>query len=412
MDYGKSSGLFIHTLGVFDIYYNDKSLLNYFGNSKKTISLFKFFVGNIGHKVSTNRIMESVFSQYKYQDPNNTLRGHIHRLRAVLGKINDEAGFNGLNIEYLADHYMFTVSPDCQVDYLEFLEEVKKKPAIDKIGQKKAEYIKQLFGGEFMVDDESQEWAIPMRVDINKQFSKYMQAYLNLYFEAGKYEELVEEVDSLMERLIFEEDIQELYIKALVSLGRNKQALDHFDYLQQRYALEDGVEPSEKIRKAAKSLVGDKDKAISFDLFELEKLVRKIEEESRDGAFVCGKEFFFELFRLIIRQKNRDERFFIIGLVNVATADFRDIEPDEMKEVQSELKRLISKSVRSQDVLSLISDTQVAFMLFDAMEGTVEKIGSRMKEELKAIEENFNLVVTINYKPISHAKTYHKESTI
>ena len=95
-----------------------------FGNSKKTISLFKFFVAHIGQKLSTNRIMESVFSQYKYQDPSNTLRGHIHRLRAVLNKINEETGSKVLTIDYLADHYIFSIGPDCQVDYLEFLDEV------------------------------------------------------------------------------------------------------------------------------------------------------------------------------------------------------------------------------------------------------------------------------------------------
>lgn len=412
MDHGKSSLVFIHTLGVFDIYHHEKSLLTYFGNSKKTISLFKFFVGHIGQKLSTNRIMESVFSQYKYQDPSNTLRGHIHRLRAVLNKINEETGSKVLTIDYLADHYIFSIGPDCQVDYLEFLDEVKKKPTIDKIGQKKAAYIKQLYGGEFMLDDESHDWALPIRLDLNKQFDKYMQAYLLLHFEAERYEDLVEEVDPIMEKLVFDEDIQELYIKSLIELNRNKQAMDHYEYLIQRYEAESGIEPSEKVKKAIKRLMGEKDPSVSIDLFELEKIVRRAEADSHEGAFVCDKDFFFELFRLVIRQKSRDQRFFLVGLVSVATADFRDMDPQEMKDVQVELKKLISATIRSQDVLSLISDTQVAFILFDTLEGTVEKIGKRMKEGLSKIEKKYNLVVTINYKPISHAKEYSKESTI
>ena len=158
--------------------------------------------------------------------------------------------------------------------------------------------------------------------------------------------------------------------------------------------------------------MGEKDPSVSIDLFELEKIVRRAESESQEGAFVCDKDFFFELFRLVIRQKSRDQRFFMVGLVSVATADFRDMDPQEMKDVQVELKKLISATIRSQDVLSLISDTQVAFILFDTLEGTVEKIGKRMKEGLSKIEKKYNLVVTINYKPISHAKEYSKESTI
>lgn len=412
MEYNKSSVLSINTLGVFDIHSNGESLLAYFGNSKKTISLFKFFVANIGNKVSTNRIMESVFSQYNYQDPSNTLRGHIHRLRAILNKINDRAGSKILTIEYLADHYMFIISEDCHVDYIEFLEEVKKKPAIDKLGQKKAEYIKNLYDGDFMLDDESNEWAMPMRIDINKQFNKYMQAYLNLFYEAEKYEELVEEIDVLLEKLIFEEEIQELYLEALVKLNRNKQAQDHYEYLELRYKNEYGIEPSERLKEAVKRPLEANEPSVSIDLFEMEKIVRKTEASEREGAFICDKEFFFELFRLVIRQKSRDDKSFIVGMVNVATSDFRDMDAEEMKEVQMKLKELMAKSIRSQDALSLISDTQVAFMLLDTLDGAVERIGKRIKEELANIEKEHNLVVTIKYKPISHAKEYYKETSI
>lgn len=412
MDELKKMTISISTLGAFDIYLKDESVLHYFGNSKKTLHLFKYLVGHIGEKTSTNKIMDSVFSQYKYQDPSNTLRGHIHRLRGVLNKINEEAGDRVLNIEYLADNYIFTINSHCKVDYIEFVEEMKKKPAIDKVGQKKAEQIKLLYKGEFMPDDEDQEWTLPVRLDLAKQFSKYMFQYLSLLFEAEKYEEIVEEVDSILEKVIFEEDIQLLYIQALVKLGKSKQITDHYDYLVQRYEAEDSMELPDKIKNVVKGQGEKREALTSLDLFELEKIVRRVENESKEGAFICDKEFFFELFRLMIRQKARDDRFVYVGLVNIATSDFRDMEPKEIREIQIIIKSLIANTIRAQDALSLISDTQVAFMLFDALEGTVERIRDRIVKELEELEKTHNLVVTINYKSIVHEKEYSREKTL
>ena len=412
MTSAKPKNISISTLGIFDIYLNDKSILHYFGNSKKTLLLFKYFVGNVDEKVYTNKIMESVFSQYKYQDPSNTLRGHIHRLRGILNKINEECGADLLHIEYLADHYIFVVDKSCSVDYLEFTEEVKKKPTIDKVGQKRAETIKQLYKGEFMPDDAASEWTAPIRINFAKQFGKYINAYLACYYDAEKYQELVEEVDSILEKVLFEEDIQAMYIRALIKMNKNKQAMTHYEYLVQRYETENLAEPSDKIRSATKSLTEKTSALESIDLFEVEKMVRKAEIGAQSGAFICNKDFFFELFRLMIRQKARDQRYFFVGIAGISASDFRDMSADEMHQMQTEVKNLIAGTVRAQDAVSRISNTQVGFMLFDALEGTVERIGLRMKEALAKLEKRHNLVVTITYKSIIHEKEYSGESTL
>ena len=404
--------LSIITLGTFDIQIDGESILYYFGNSKKTLQLFKFFVGNIGERVHSGKIMESVFYQYKYQDPNNTLRGHIHRLRGILNRINEECGSLLLQIDYLSDHYVFIVDDACSVDYVLLEEEISRKPSIDKLGQKRAEAVKELYKGEFMPDDKATEWTAPVRLDLAKQFGKYINAYLTCYYDEKKYQELVEEVDKLLELIIYEEDIQAMYIRALMKLDKGQQAASHYQYLSQRYEADKFAEPSERIKNASRGIADRSEKIESIDLFEVEKIVRKAEINAQDGAFICDKDFFFELFRLMIRQKARDQRYFFIGIANISASDFRDMSVDEMHQMQTEVKDLIAHTIRAQDAVSRISNSQVGFMLFDALEGTVERIGMRMKEELAKLEKRYNLVVTITYKSIIHEKEYSGENTL
>lgn len=412
MGNSKQKQVYISTLGMFDVHVNDQSILHYFGNSKKTLLLFKYFVAHIGEKVYTTKIMDAVFSQYQYQDPNNTLRGHIHRLRGILNKVNEECGAKLLKIEYLADHYIFSVDKSCSVDYAKLLNEIKKKPTIDRGGQRRAEEVKLLYRGDFMPGDDS-EWVKPIRVELSKQFGKYITAYLKCYFDEGYDQELVEEVDAVFERLLFEEDVQVMYIQSLMKLGQSKQAMSHVEYLTSRYEAELMTKPSERILQAVRGIADrDSSASVSMDLFEIEKMVRKTEGSTERGAFVCDREFFLELFRLMIRQKARDERYFFIGVASIAASDFRDMPVAEMREAQDKVVNIIASSIRAQDAVSRITDTQVAFMFLDALEGTVENVGERIKERLTELETTSNLIITISYKAIIHENEYLREVTL
>ncbi len=397
----------IQSFGYFDIYINGESVIQSFKNSKKTITLFKYFVAFIGEKLTAHRIMEANFGEYMYSDPSNTLRGHIHRLRGVLADFNQMLGYKAFSLDYVADYYVFSIAGEPSIDFLEFQERVKSEDFSDKENLKE---IKAIYRGDFMDDTESIGWSRMIRQDYRKRFLRYMTRVIYDLCEKGEYLEALAEADSVQDRLFFEEDFQEAYIKTLVALEKKQEVLDYYDFLKTRYQVEKVLSPPERITTMVKRLDEMMEEVKSMDFFSIEKKLRQAEEISGDGVFFCSKEFFLDLYRLEARRKKRDpNRITSVGIVHFDAADYRDMSKEEMKEIQEKIAALISKTIREQDVLTILSDTQIAFMLFEAQPGTVVDVDERMKDEMNRIKSEHMLVIKISYKTITAGNEYSKE---
>lgn len=404
----------IQTFGFFDIFIGNESVIQSFGSSKKTLSLFKFFVAMIGEKLPTHKIMEANFSEYNYSDPGNTLRGHIHRLRAVLNSLNKKVGMKVFSIDYVADYYIFTTSKNCYIDFVDFLSIIREEPTLaTQEGRANFEKLKAMYRGGFFEDSESLEWTKPYKLDLHKRFARYVNTVIEGMYLSEKYNEALIEADSVMERMFFEEDFQEIYLRILIALDKSQEALDHFSYMNRRYQNERGAAPSERITILIKRLQEVTENMTSTDFFTIEKKVHQTETGSNNGVFVSSKDFFMDLYRLEIRRKKRhDNRITSVGIVNITTADFRDMRRDEIRQVQSRITDLISRTVRAQDVMTVLNDSQIAFMLFDALDKTVVDVDERMKPELDAIKKEFSLVITISYKTITAGNEFSRELTL
>lgn len=401
----------IQTFGFFDLLINDESAIHSFGSSKKTLALFKYFVAHTNEKLPTHKIMEANFGEYNYSDPGNTLRGHIHRLRAVLNNLNKQVGVKVFSVDYVADYYIFTVNKICNVDFLEFSALIKEEPTIKTAaGRERLNRLKELYRGNFLQDSENLEWITPIRFDLRKKFLRYMNTVLEAMYDSGEYNEALLEADTVMEKLFFEEDFQEIYFKIMIALEKNQEAMDHFSFMSRRFQNEKGVSPSERLSSIVKKLYDMADGVSSTDFFTIEKKLRQTEAGSNEGVFVSNKDFFMDLYRLEVRRKQRNtDRITSVGIVNIATADFRDMEREEIKMVQDELTELIARTIRAQDVMTILNDSQIAFMLFDALDTTVVDVDERMKDELNRIKEKYKLVITISYKTITAGNEFSGE---
>ena len=384
------------------------------GAAKKHFLFSKYFVANIGEKLPSHKILEANFGEYKYQDPGNTLRGHIHRLRGVLNDINRRTGIKTFSLDYIADYYVFSVGKNCRIDFLEFLELTKEESQLDtQEDQKNLDRLKDIYRGSFLKDSENLDWVRPIRFEYRKKFSRHIISILEKLLEEKRYQEALTEADAVMERLFFEEDFQVIYFKIMMALGKNQEAMDHYEFMSERYHNEKGSAPTEKLTVFFKKIQDETDGESSIDFFAIEKKLRQMEEGVRVGVFFCSKEFFMDLYRLEARRKKRnDQRITSVGLITMATADYRDMTKSEINTVQEKIITLVSKNIREQDVMAILNDSQVGFMLFDAMETTVVNVDDRIKQQLDQICRQHNLVITITYKTITSGTEYSREMTI
>lgn len=415
----------IQTFGGFDVTISDKSVMKYFGSSKKTLILFKFFVANIGEMLSANRIMEMNFGDIEYLDADNTLRGYIYRLRKILEKMNEMVGTRVLSVDYVTDSYLFSASKGCNIDFIEFQTLVNEflNPKNDNDEESQInrhedreqliKRIKELYKGSFMGESDNIEWVRPMKFEMQKKFLRFMTTVLEQLYKEEEYDKALIEADEVSSQLFFEEDFQEIYLKILKAQNKPQKLADYYQFMIERYNKERGIAPSEKLTEIMSSKTESIENTELTGFFSIEKYIHKLEKDSQDGIFIVSKPFFVDLYRLELRRKRRNgERLTAVGIIDIITSDYRDLSKGEAKDIKEKIINLVSSVTRAQDVLCVLNDHQIAFMLFDALERTVIDVNLRMSDGLEKIKKEDRLYISINFKTISAEGKYSKEHTI
>ncbi|HEX8919519.1 MAG TPA: BTAD domain-containing putative transcriptional regulator, partial [Chloroflexota bacterium] len=113
-----------------------------------------------------------------------------------------------------------------------------------------------LYRGEPLVEDRYEDWAMPIREQVERTWRTLALRLSREYRRRGVPRETVRWAERLLERdPLDEEAVQEL-LPALEATGRRPDAVRRYRELEQRLADELGVAPSDETRALASRLVG------------------------------------------------------------------------------------------------------------------------------------------------------------
>lgn len=390
----------IYTLGDFDIKIEDKSILQSLGNQPKLMKLFKYFLTFQGRKLLPENIIEDIWQDENFKDPLNVLRTQISRVRNMidLKKYGIESFFY---INYLDGYYLFQLEDNCSVDFMqvescmEKYNSLKDKDAIMeacKLGIK-------MYKGEYLGELGDEDWLIPVRSRLDRLYIKSLSSYLQLLKEDSMDNHIVAICEEAMRYRPYEEIIHVYFIEALINLGQNRYALNHYRYYTSKIYSELRESPSNKMKilyKRIKSKEGRTTSPIDLDTLEDELS----DSGELKGALLCDNYYFKFLYNLEIRNVERCNKKVFTGVITIDSTGHRPLSEEDMKDSMSILLDIIYERLRKGDVLTQWNQSQVLLLLYSLEEENIETVAKRLDNRFKELIKNQKIGLNIKFKKI------------
>ncbi len=374
----------IYTLGSFMVCRGDVRLSSDYGRSRKLWELFMFLITHREKPYSPEAILETLWPDQEYADPNKAMKNIVHRLRQ---KLDGEKG-NGTDSAIINSHGCYNWNSDSSYwfDAEEFETiclEARAKAVTDP--EAACHLYSQgldLYRGEYLPESPYSDWLLPIRYHYRRLFIDSALRYMELLKKLKKYSLMIEECEKFIALERFEEEFHLRYIEALLAERKIAQARSHYEHVSSLFYREFGAKPSAAMR----SLYGairkqGMDTEVSFT--DVRDILHELDEA--EGPLYCEREFFRILCRLEKRRSERENRPVHIGLLTFT--EISELKPgsNKLKDAMEKLNEALSASLRKGDVFSTWKETQFAILLPGT---TSEQAGDALKRTMKRLKKD------------------------
>ena len=152
-------------------------------------------------------------------------------------------------------------------------------------------------------------------------------------------------------------------MRALMAVGAQQNALQHYEYVTDLFFSQFGITPSDQLTALYKEIA----KACNATELDLNIIKDNLREYSlRPGAFFCEYEVFKDIYRLEARVAVRTGQATYICLVTAADPFGKTLATKTINVSMDRLKDIIAFSLRRGDVFTRYSVTQFLIMLQSA----------------------------------------------
>lgn len=390
--------LYITTLGEFDMSINGQSVMQDASRSYKLFKLLQYFLTFKNKKLLPETIIDNLWQEQESSDPKNMIRGQIFRLRQILKNILPSEEY--LNITFNNGYYILEVGSDVVIDSEEMEKLIQK--GNDLMLENRESAIKayreavSLYKGGYLWENTYEVWLVPVRSFYKRLYIKTIENLIALYSEKDDNETIVSLCEEAIAKEPYEEKLHIFMIESLLKLGKIKNALNHFDFMQVAFEKDMGITSTSAMREIHRRIQNYSTEKSELDIKELD---RKLDEKQKNGPLLCDAEYFRFLYNSHKRLRKENGLQDYITLLTLRTAN----DPSDDSEVYSTWNKLMTfvldTTLRKGDIYTFWNDTQVLIMLPDVKEGAIQVIEKRVKKKYDELDKN-DFRVTIKSKPI------------
>lgn len=390
--------LYIKTLGEFDMSLNGQSVMQDASRSYKLFKLLQYFLTFKNKKLLPETIIDNLWQEQESSDPKNMIRGQIFRLRQILKNILPNEEY--LNITFNNGYYILEVGSDVVIDSEEMEKLIQK--GNDLMLENREAAIKayreavSLYKGGYLWENTYEVWLVPVRSFYKRLYIKTIENLIALYSEKDDNETIVSLCEEAIAKEPYEEKLHIFMIESLLKLGKIKNALNHFDFMQVAFEKDMGITSTSAMREIHRRIQNYSTEKSELDIKELDK---KLDEKQKNGPLLCDAEYFRFLYNSHKRLRKENGQQDYITLLTLRASN----DPSEDSEIYSTWNKLMTfvldTTLRKGDIYTFWNDTQVLIMLPDVKEGAIQAIEKRIKKKYDELDKN-DFRVTIKSKPI------------
>ena len=388
-----SDTYYVKTFGGLEIT-NDNVTVNIvelFG--KQLVNLLEVLLFHSEKPVQKDELIDILWPESK--NPSSALKFSIFRLRAELNEIDF---FKDKEVIVTTRKgYILNPNLDWNIDFVELEKAYKqintRSELLDEKEFKIARKIFRLYQGRFYASPSQLHWVLQKQESFRQMYVKTMMRTSCYLFTQKRYDEMM--LMNYQAVLIepFNEGLHYYYMKGLVATRNYREALKYYDELNDIFLSELGTGLSKRFKQLYDIIIADHAKEENKDM---ETIIRELSNrDQQNQGFFCSYEIFKYFYELLLKMSVRNEQNYYLIMLQFSdgTLDYEKVGVDFDR-----VKRLVSSCLRSNDLFTRTSETQLLLLVDCQTEENAHFIIQRISNKFYSIfrKKNYRMNYSVH----------------
>lgn len=388
-----SDTYYVKTFGGLEIT-NDNVTVNIvelFG--KQLVNLLQVLLFHSEKPVQKDELIDILWPESK--NPSSALKFSIFRLRAELNEI--EFFKDKEVIVTTRKGYILNPNLDWNTDFVELEKAYNQindgSELLDEKEFKTARKIFRLYRGRFYASPSQLHWILQKQEIFRQMYVKTMMRTSCYLYTQKRYDEMM--LMNYQAVLIepFNEGLHYYYMKGLVATRNYREALKYYDELNDIFLSELGTGLSKRFKQLYDIIIADHAKEESKDM---ETIMRELSScDQQNQGFFCSYEIFKYFYELLLKMSIRNEHNYYLIMLQFSdgTLDYEKIGLDFDR-----VKRLVGSCLRSNDLFTRTSETQLLLLVDCQTEENAHLIIQRISNKFYSIfrKKNYRMNYSVH----------------
>ncbi|WP_295644497.1 BTAD domain-containing putative transcriptional regulator [uncultured Holdemanella sp.] len=388
-----SDTYYVKTFGGLEIT-NDNVTVNIvelFG--KQLVNLLQVLLFHSEKPVQKDELIDILWPESK--NPSSALKFSIFRLRSELNEIDF---FKDKEVIVTTRKgYILNPNLDWNIDFVE-LEKAYNQinegaELLDEKEFKIARKIFRLYQGRFYASPSQLHWILQKQEVFRQMYVKTMMRTSCYLYTQKRYDEMM--LMNYQAVLIepFNEGLHYYYMKGLVATRNYREALKYYDELNDIFLSELGTGLSKRFKQLYDIIIADHAKEESKDMETIMKELSSRDQQNQ--GFFCSYEIFKYFYELLLKMSIRNEQNYYLIMLQFSdgTLDYEKIGLDFDR-----VKRLVSSCLRSNDLFTRTSETQLLLLVDCQTEENAHLVIQRISNKFYSIfrKKNYRMNYSVH----------------
>ncbi len=388
-----SETYYVKTFGGLEIT-NDNVTVNIvelFG--KQLVNLLQVLLFHSEKPVQKDELIDILWPESK--NPSSALKFSIFRLRSELNEIDF---FKDKEVIVTTRKgYILNPNLDWNIDFVELQKAYNQinegAELLDEKEFKIARKIFRLYQGRFYASPSQLHWILQKQEVFRQMYVKTMMRTSCYLYTQKRYDEMM--LMNYQALLIepFNEGLHYYYMKGLVATRNYREALKYYDELNDIFLSELGTGLSKRFKQLYDIIIADHAKEENKDM---ETIMRELSNrDQQNQGFFCSYEIFKYFYELLLKMSVRNEQNYYLIMLQFSdgTLDYEKVGVDFDR-----VKRLVSSCLRSNDLFTRTSETQLLLLVDCQTEENAHLIIQRISNKFYSIfrKKNYRMNYSVH----------------
>ena len=388
-----SETYYVKTFGGLEIT-NDNVTVNIvelFG--KQLVNLLQVLLFHSEKPVQKDELIDILWPESK--NPSSALKFSIFRLRSELNEIDF---FKDKEVIVTTRKgYILNPNLDWNIDFVELQKAYNQinegAELLDVKEFKIARKIFRLYQGRFYASPSQLHWILQKQEVFRQMYVKTMMRTSCYLYTQKRYDEMM--LMNYQAVLIepFNEGLHYYYMKGLVATRNYREALKYYDELNDIFLSELGTGLSKRFKQLYDIIIADHAKEENKDM---ETIMRELSNrDQQNQGFFCSYEIFKYFYELLLKMSVRNEQNYYLIMLQFSdgTLDYEKVGVDFDR-----VKRLVSSCLRSNDLFTRTSETQLLLLVDCQTEENAHLIIQRISNKFYSIfrKKNYRMNYSVH----------------